>query len=275
MTIRKQRSVVARKTASNASLETDPKTIKKTVKARTRKTEVPATDENAPNVSRVKKKPKQEYKRIIKAYPPTRFADLEVEELFGAPEIQLAGVDEAGRGPLAGPVVAAAVILDSGKPCEGLQDSKKMTKKQREALYATITTQYDYGVGIVSPEDIDDVNILEATKIACVKAVESLKNAPRIVLVDGNMKFADERFFSLIKGDSKSMSIAAASIVAKVTRDRIMDELATEYPDYGWSKNMGYGTKDHVKAIVKHGHTPYHRRSFKLKGIDIPETVAK
>jgi ribonuclease HII len=187
-------------------------------------------------------------------------ADFEIEnQYFGK---IIAGVDEAGRGPLAGPVVAAAVIVDQTKLIPGIRDSKKIAKKKRETLYEFITENYCYGVGIVSPEEIDEINILEATIKACCLAVESLKERPEIVLVDGNMKFSDSRFNSFIKGDDKSVSIAAASIIAKVTRDRIMSNLACEYAAYDWQKNSGYGTKHHLEAIAVHGATAHHRKSF-------------
>jgi ribonuclease HII len=180
----------------------------------------------------------------------------------------IAGVDEAGRGPLAGPVVAAAVIIDQDNIIEGIRDSKKIAKKKREMLYEQITANYKWSVGIVSPAEIDQINILQATIKACKMAVSSIKTRPEIVLVDGNMKFDDERFYSIVKGDDKSISIAAASIIAKVTRDRIMEELSLSFPAYGWGKNSGYGTKDHMDAIIKEGRTMHHRRSFKVKGVD-------
>lgn len=187
-------------------------------------------------------------------------ADFEIEKTYNGKII--AGVDEAGRGPLAGAVVAAAVIVNTDKFIEGIRDSKKISKIKREKLYEFIVNNYQYGVGIVSPEEIDKINILEATKKACCLAVDSLKTNPEIVLVDGNMKFADPRYHSIIKGDDKSTSIAAASIVAKVTRDRIMHSLSLEYPAYDWHKNSGYGTKYHLEAIIKEGITSYHRKSF-------------
>lgn len=186
--------------------------------------------------------------------------DFEIENQYKGKII--AGVDEAGRGPLAGPVVAAAVIVDQSNYIKGIQDSKKIPKKKRQDLYDFITEYYYYGVGIVSPEEIDKINILEATKKACCIAVDSLENNPEIVIVDGNMKFSDARFKSIIKGDDKSYSIAAASIIAKVTRDRLMESLALDYPDYDWHKNSGYGTKYHLEAIQKHGITIHHRKSF-------------
>ena len=187
-------------------------------------------------------------------------ADFEIEDQYLGSII--AGVDEAGRGPLAGPVVAAAVIVDRNKIIEGIRDSKKISKKKREILYEAISEHYCYGVGIVSPEEIDEINILEATKKACNLAVEALSDRPDIVIVDGNMKFSDSRYHSFIKGDDKSISIAAASIIAKVTRDRIMEGLSHQYAAYDWHKNFGYGTKHHLEAINQHGITIYHRKSF-------------
>ncbi len=177
----------------------------------------------------------------------------------------VAGVDEAGRGPLAGPVVAGAVIIDYDNIIPGIRDSKKLSSKIREELYEKISTNYVFGVGIALPEEIDEINILEATKNACIRAVDNLAKNPELVIVDGNMKFKDERFISLVKGDNLLISIAAASIVAKVTRDRLMMQLDREFPQYLWRKNMGYGTMEHLAAIRKYGQSPYHRRSFKIK----------
>ncbi|MBN8522697.1 MAG: ribonuclease HII [Rickettsiales bacterium] len=177
----------------------------------------------------------------------------------------VAGVDEAGRGPLAGPVVAAAVIIDQNNLIEGVKDSKKLSKNKREELYVKITQNYVWSIGIVEPKEIDEINILEATKKACVLAVEGLIKEPSVVIVDGNMKFSDKRFVSYIKGDDRSISIAAASIIAKVTRDRMMELLHQEFPYYFWAKNSGYGTKEHISAIEKYGTSIHHRLSFKLK----------
>ncbi len=177
----------------------------------------------------------------------------------------VAGVDEAGRGPLAGPVVAAAVIIDQNNLIKGIKDSKKLSKNKREELYVKITQNYVWSIGVVEPKEIDEINILEATKKACVLAVEGLIKEPSVVIVDGNMKFSDKRFISYIKGDDKSISIAAASIIAKVTRDRIMGLLHQEFPYYFWAKNSGYGTKEHISAIEKYGSSIHHRLSFKLK----------
>ncbi|BDU60266.1 ribonuclease HII [Candidatus Rickettsia kotlanii] len=175
----------------------------------------------------------------------------------------VAGIDEAGRGPLAGPVVASAVIIDNTNIITGIKDSKKLSKKKRELLYEQITSNYVWATAIISHTEIDDINILEATKKACSIAVANLSLEPEIVLVDGNMQFKDERFVSIINGDNLSLSIAAASIVAKVTRDRLMLDLSAEFPQYLWHKNSGYGTKEHIEAINIHGLSPYHRRSFR------------
>ena len=177
----------------------------------------------------------------------------------------VAGVDEAGRGPLAGPVVAAAVIIDQNNLIEGIKDSKKLSKNKREELYVKITQNYLWSIGVVGPKEIDEINILEATKKACVLAVEGLIKQPSAVIVDGNMKFSDKRFVSYVKGDDRSISIAAASIIAKVTRDRIMELLHQDFPYYFWAKNSGYGTKEHISAIEKYGSSVHHRLSFKLK----------
>jgi ribonuclease HII len=177
----------------------------------------------------------------------------------------VAGVDEAGRGPLAGPVVAAAVIIDQNNLIEGIKDSKKLSKNKREELYVKITQNYTWSIGVAGPKEIDEINILEATKKACVLAVEGLIKEPSVVIVDGNMKFSDQRFVSYIKGDDRSISIAAASIIAKVTRDRMMALLHHEFPYYFWAKNSGYGTKEHISAIEKYGTSIHHRLSFKLK----------
>ena len=190
--------------------------------------------------------------------------DLTIEDQYG--ELIIAGVDEAGRGPWSGPVVAAAVIIDRKNIIAGINDSKKIAKKKREALFQQITTNYLWSVGIVEADEIDRINILEATKKACQIAVNSISTRADIVIVDGNMKFDDQRYNSIIKGDAKSLSIAAASIIAKVTRDRIMDKLSAEHPEYKWEKNSGYGTKDHLAAIIKYGLTKHHRKSFKITG---------
>ena len=174
----------------------------------------------------------------------------------------VAGIDEAGRGPLAGPVVAAAVLVNQDIVLEGINDSKKLSAAKREKLYDLIIEHYTFGIGEASVEEIDEINILEATKLACIRAAEKLSIMPDIVLVDGNMKFADNRYKSIIKGDALSISIAAASILAKVHRDRMMAELAKEHPQYLWQKNSGYGTARHIAAIKEHGPVRHHRSKF-------------
>ncbi|MEN8191594.1 MAG: ribonuclease HII [Bacteroidota bacterium] len=176
----------------------------------------------------------------------------------------VAGVDEAGRGPLAGPVVAAAVIFDYKTNIHAVNDSKKIPEKVREKLYGEIIEKaVAYGVGIVDEKTIDRTNILQATMAAMKQAVENLNITPNLILIDGNRIFdSDINTKSIIKGDAKSFSIAAASIIAKVTRDRIMKEVSDHYPHYLWHKNKGYGTREHINAIQKHGPTPFHRMSF-------------
>ena len=174
----------------------------------------------------------------------------------------VAGIDEAGRGPLCGPVVAAAVIVKPDIIIDGIDDSKKLSKTKRESLYELITSNYSFGIGQASVQEIDEINILEATKLACVRAAKALPTEPHIILVDGNMKFPDERYKSIIKGDTLSISIAAASIIAKVYRDDLMAKLSLEYPEYLWAKNSGYGTQEHIQAIKEHGATKHHRQKF-------------
>ncbi len=176
----------------------------------------------------------------------------------------IAGVDEAGRGPWAGPVVAAAVVLNPEFCPAGLNDSKKLTKAKREKLFGEIINCADFGIGVVDESIIDEMNILQATKLAMSNAVSQLKSHPKVVLVDGNQKFnaLNMEVIPVIKGDSLSCSIAAASILAKVTRDRIMEALHEEFPHYGWGSNAGYGTAVHIEAIEKYGICKYHRRSY-------------
>lgn len=179
--------------------------------------------------------------------------------------LKVAGVDEAGRGPLAGPVVAAAVILPRDFDPTGIRDSKKLTAAQREKAYQRIIAGAEaVGVGIIGSEIIDEINILQATYKAMRAALKDMGAAFDFVLVDGNHTIPDLAVdqSAIVEGDSKSASIAAASIVAKVTRDCIMRELAKEYPHYGFDKHKGYGTSAHLKAIDKHGVCTIHRRSF-------------
>ena len=177
----------------------------------------------------------------------------------------IAGVDEVGRGPLAGPVCAAAVILPKGLIIEGVDDSKKLSEKKREKLYDEIIEKaLSYSVVFVEPEKIDEINIRQATHLAMQKAVDGLDIKPDFLLVDGNDKipFSGVECDYIIKGDLKFECIAAASIVAKVTRDRYMVEMDEKYPQYGFAKHKGYGTKLHMEAIREYGLTPLHRRTF-------------
>jgi ribonuclease HII len=179
----------------------------------------------------------------------------------------LAGVDEAGRGPLAGPVVAAAVIFRKNTTIKGVNDSKLLTEKQREKLYdKIISSALAYSVSVIESGVIDQVNILNATLRAMKQAVDDLKIKPDLILVDGNRTFqSDIPVITIVKGDSKSFSIAAASILAKVTRDRLMKMLAIKFPVYLWEQNKGYPTRQHREIIKTVGPSPLHRKSFLKK----------
>ncbi len=180
----------------------------------------------------------------------------------------ICGVDEAGRGPLAGPVCAAAVILPAGLEIPGLNDSKKLTEKKRDALYDVIIEQaVAYGIAMASESEIDEINILQATFLAMKRAVEGMPIRPDFVLIDGNREpdLGDLPLKTIVKGDSRSANIAAASILAKVTRDRYMMELDKEYPQYGFAVHKGYGTQKHYEALKQYGHCPAHRRTFLKK----------
>jgi len=177
----------------------------------------------------------------------------------------VAGVDEVGRGPLAGPVTAAAVVLDLARMPAGLADSKALTAARRERLFVEIMASAVVSVAHASVEEIDALNILRASHLAMERAVAGLAVVPGFVLVDGNLIPAGlkGRAQAIVKGDALSWSIAAASIIAKVTRDRIMVDLAQQHPGYGWEANAGYPTKQHLEALQNLGVTPWHRRSFK------------
>jgi ribonuclease HII len=191
-------------------------------------------------------------------------------------ELVVAGIDEAGRGPLCGPVVASCVILSREKYPDGLNDSKQLSEKRRETIFAQCLDlesegALKFGVGIISPQIIDEINIRNATKVAMKAAYEDLCKKynviPGLVLVDGNfIPEINTKAEYIIKGDEKCLSISAASIIAKVTRDAIMYDLAKQFPEYDWHKNKGYGTKKHIEKIKELGMTIHHRRSF-LKGI--------
>jgi ribonuclease HII len=179
----------------------------------------------------------------------------------------ICGVDEAGRGPLAGPVVAAAVIFDEGVYIAGVFDSKQITYEKRDILYDKIKKKcLAFGLGIVRNIEIDKFNILNATKIAMMKAIDNLGLLPELIMVDGN--FFKHKIFpvqNVIKGDALSFSIAAASIIAKVTRDRLMEKYENLFPNFSFAKHKGYPTRQHVEEIKLHGYTEIHRKSFKVK----------
>jgi ribonuclease HII len=177
----------------------------------------------------------------------------------------IVGVDEAGRGPLAGPVTAAAVRLHPDRIPPGLNDSKQMTAARRNQLFALILASADVGIGHASVEEIDQINILRASHLAMCRAIAALPAVPDHVLIDGNMIPRDLacRAEAIVGGDARCLSIAAASIIAKVTRDRIMVDLAQQHPGYGWDRNAGYPTREHVAALQNLGVTAAHRRSFK------------
>lgn len=175
----------------------------------------------------------------------------------------IAGIDEAGRGPLAGPVVCACCIMPMDHMIEGVMDSKKISENRREKLYETIVkTALDYSVSVVENEEIDEINILNATKKGMLECILKLKIPPEVVLIDAVKIACDYKVMPIIKGDAKCYNIAAASIIAKVTRDRIMRRYDGIYPDYGFAKNKGYGTGEHIEAIKKYGLTQIHRRTF-------------
>ena len=192
----------------------------------------------------------------------------EIEDSFYAQGYTvICGVDEAGRGPLAGPVCAAAVILPDHIEIPGLTDSKKLSDKKRRELFPIIKEQaIAYGIGLASEEEIDSVNILQATYLAMERAIAQLEGKADYVLIDGNRaKDFGLPQRTVVKGDSLSANIAAASVLAKVTRDDLMLELAREYPQYGFEVHKGYGTKRHYEALTEHGMSPVHRRTFLKK----------
>ena len=184
----------------------------------------------------------------------------------------MCGVDEAGRGPLAGPVCAAAVILPPGLEIPGLNDSKKLTDKKRRELYDVITAQaVSYGIAFASEQEIDEINILQATFLAMERAIQKLSPQPELALIDGNRtKDFGLPVRTIVKGDSLSASIAAASILAKVTRDRLMEEYDAQYPQYGFAVHKGYGTKRHYETLREFGPSPIHRKTFLKKFYENP-----
>ena len=185
------------------------------------------------------------------------------KELYQAGYQTIAGIDEVGRGPLAGPVVAAAVILPPGCKIKGLNDSKKIPKKKHQEIYqAVLDKALAVGIGLIDNEIIDQVNIYEATKLAMKEALSKLSLKPDYLLIDAMKLDIDIPQESIIKGDANSLSIAAASIVAKVTRDKLMADYDKEYPGYDFAQNAGYGTKSHLQGLERHGVTPIHRKTF-------------
>ena len=189
------------------------------------------------------------------------------KELWNKGLEYIGGVDEVGRGPLVGPVVTACVVLPKDFKLDGLTDSKKLTEKKREEYYEYIINHcICYATGECSPEEIDKYNILEATKIAMKRAIDKVNENIKLdyILIDGNMRFNfDYKYESIVKGDAKSISIAAASVVAKVTRDRMLIELDKKYPMYGFKDHKGYPTKKHIEAVMKYGLIDGYRKTFK------------
>ena len=187
------------------------------------------------------------------------------KEFFEIGKQYVCGIDEAGRGPLAGPVVVAAVVLPKDSMIEGINDSKKISESKREKLYDIIINEaISYGIGIIYQDEIDEINILQATKKGLHEALKSMKTKPDVILVDAltGIDTLGIPYKSIIKGDAKSYSIGAASIIAKVTRDRIMREWDKIYPEYGFEGHKGYGTAKHIEAIKQYGLTPIHRKTF-------------
>lgn len=208
------------------------------------------------------KEDKKKYKEIdlyLCSLDNKRYEKIYYEKGFNL----IAGVDEVGRGPLVGPVVAAAVILPKNYSLDGLTDSKKLSEKKRDYFYEIIKKDaLAIGVGIIDNNIIDEVNIYEATKLAMKEAVNNLKISPEVVLTDAMKLDLDKEVVPIIKGDIKSITIAAASVIAKVTRDKMMYELDEKYPYYNFKNNKGYPTKDHVEAIKEHGIIKQHRKSY-------------
>ena len=204
---------------------------------------------------------KKEYERL------TKLKEIE-KSVYNEGYEFICGIDEAGRGPLAGPVVVASVIMPKDSMIEGVNDSKKVSEKKREKLYDLITTEaISYGVGIISQDEIDEINILNATKKGLTNSLKELSTKPDIILVDAlrEIDTLNIPYRSVIKGDAKIYSIACASIIAKVTRDRIIREWDKVYPQYGFASHKGYGTAKHIAAIKEYGLCPLHRKSFTKK----------
>jgi len=230
---------------------------------------------NEKEIAILKKDKRKGVKLLIQSFEKKKQKEIELEEQFlkmcnyenrgYANGCQfIAGTDEAGRGPLAGPVVAAAVILPSNFKLLGLNDSKQLNEKTRNDFFTIIRQEaVSYGISAISSQQIDKINIYEAAKLAMRDALNQLRPAPHHVLIDAvNLTDLPCPSESIIKGDEKSISIAAASILAKVTRDKMMQQIHNEYPAYDFKSNMGYGTKHHLQSINDHGISPYHRKSF-------------
>ena len=200
----------------------------------------------------------------------------EEKKLYESGIEYICGIDEAGRGPLAGPVVVGAVILPEDSFIEGVNDSKKISEKKREKIYEQIINEaIAYSVGIVDQRTIDEINILNATKLALKIALQGLKQKPELIMVDAlnNIDTLGIPYISVIKGDAKNYSIAAASIIAKVTRDRIMQEWDQVYPIYGFAKHKGYGTAEHIRVIKENGPCILHRESFIKNFVNSKEKI--
>ena len=194
---------------------------------------------------------------------PRQDPDFTLETAAHAPQKLVAGVDEAGRGALAGPVVAACVLLNWQNYPKGIKDSKKLSPLQREKIFTALYKSATIGLGVADNKEIDRYNILKATMLAMSRAIKSLPASPCLVLIDGpHVPPCDSATRGVIGGDGKSLSIAAASIIAKVTRDRAMAELARQHPAYGWEKNCGYGTRLHMQALQRQGASCFHRQTF-------------
>ncbi|WP_445488287.1 ribonuclease HII [Niallia sp. 03133] len=231
-------------------------------------------DINDPFIQEIKQDGRKGVQNLFKAWQNKREKERELHQRFvelNTYENQLrsqgfsfiAGIDEVGRGPLAGPVVTAAVILPETFYLPGIDDSKKLSEKKREEFFGKIQEEaVSIGIGMIHAEEIDQLNIYEATKKAMLQAIAKLAVNPDYLLIDAMKLITPYPSQSIIKGDSKSVSIAAASIVAKVTRDKMMKDLDKDYPAYHFAKNMGYGTKEHLEALEKEGITSYHRKSF-------------
>ena len=228
---------------------------------------IPLKEDTRATVQKIVHKHMRKIENVAKESERLQMLCTHENELYQKGLTYVAGVDEAGRGPLAGPVFAAAVIFSPGTVIAHINDSKKLSAKKRESLYDIITQRaLDYQIAYVSAQEIDKINIKNAAILAMKKAIQSLKVCPEHILVDGvDFTATDMAYTNIIKGDSLSLSIAAASILAKVSRDRYIEKMEDTYPQYGFLKHKGYGTKEHIEAIKKHGICPIHRKTFTTK----------